>query len=111
MAAGRWALVAFCLISSAIYRLNGCLDVAADRAHLSRRNRPNAAGLTGWRRPWPGVVLLYGLIQVGYFLQIKRMPLLGLIADHPCAWSWGSRARSDQPALSAAQPPQTQPRA
>ncbi len=27
------ALVAFCLISSSIYLLNDCLDVAADRAH------------------------------------------------------------------------------
>ena len=93
------ALVAFCLISSAIYLLNDCLDVAADRAHPSKRHRPIAAGLvsvpaaltTGvllavtslslatWITPaLAGVVLLYGLIQLGYCFQLKRMPLLDL---------------------------------
>ena len=93
------ALVAFCLISSAIYLLNDCLDVAADRAHPSKRNRPIAAGLVSvpaalttaaalavvslsfaaWVAPaLAGVVLLYGLIQVGYCRQFKRMPLLDL---------------------------------
>jgi len=102
--AGVWlpacgALVAFCLISSAIYLLNDCLDVAADRAHPSKRSRPIAAGLVSvpaalltavvlavvslslaaWTAPaLAGVVLLYGLIQVGYCLQLKRMPLLDL---------------------------------
>ena len=93
------ALVAFCLISSAIYLLNDCLDVVADRAHPSKRNRAIAAGLVSvpaalttasalavvslsfaaWVAPaLAGVVLLYGLIQVGYCLQFKRMPLLDL---------------------------------
>ena len=93
------ALVAFCLISSAIYLLNDCLDVSADRAHPSKRNRAIAAGLVSvpaalttaaafavvslsfaaWVSPaLAGVVLLYGLIQVGYCLQFKRMPLLDL---------------------------------
>ena len=77
------ALVAFCLISSAIYLLNDCLDVAADRAHPSKRHRPIAAGLVSvpvavttaavlaavslsfaaWITPaLAAVVLLYGLI-------------------------------------------------
>jgi decaprenyl-phosphate phosphoribosyltransferase len=93
------ALVAFCLISSAIYLLNDCLDVAADRAHPSKRNRPIAAGLVSvpaalttavvlsvvsltlavWITPaLAGLVLLYGLIQVAYCLQLKRQPLLDL---------------------------------
>jgi decaprenyl-phosphate phosphoribosyltransferase len=102
--AGVWlpaagALVAFCLISSAIYLLNDCLDVASDRAHPSKRYRPIAAGLVSvpaalttaavlsvvsltlaaWITPaLAGVVLLYGLIQVGYCLQLKRQPLLDL---------------------------------
>ncbi|CAK6696942.1 decaprenyl-phosphate phosphoribosyltransferase [Synechococcus sp. CBW1107] len=93
------ALVAFCLMSSAIYLLNDCLDVAADRAHPSKRHRPIAAGLVSvpvalttavllallslslaaWITPaLAGVMLLYGLIQVAYCLQLKRMPLLDL---------------------------------
>jgi 4-hydroxybenzoate polyprenyltransferase len=93
------ALVAFCLISSAIYLLNDCLDVAADRAHPSKRQRPIAAGLVSvpvalataavlalvslrlaaWITPaLAGVVLLYALIQVGYCLRLKRMPLLDI---------------------------------
>ena len=93
------ALVSFCLISSAIYLLNDCLDVAADRAHPSKRYRPIAAGLVSvpaalsaavvlalaslslaaaFSSALAGVVLLYGLIQVGYCLRFKRMPLLDL---------------------------------
>lgn len=93
------ALVAFCLISSAIYLLNDCLDVAADRAHPSKRLRPIAAGLISVPAALAaaavlammsvslaamvvpalaGLVLLYALIQVGYCLHFKRMPLLDL---------------------------------
>jgi len=93
------ALAAFCLISSAIYLLNDCLDVAADRAHPTKCKRPIAAGLVSVPAalataavlavvslslaaavsvPLAGVVLVYGLIQVGYCLQFKRMPLLDL---------------------------------
>jgi decaprenyl-phosphate phosphoribosyltransferase len=93
------ALVAFCLISSAIYLLNDCLDVAADRAHPSKRFRPIAAGLISVPvalaaaavlavmsvslaamvvPALAGVVLLYALIQVGYCLHFKSMPLLDL---------------------------------
>ncbi len=93
------ALLAFCLISSAVYLLNDCLDVEADRAHPSKCRRPIAAGLVsvplalscaaslclvslavGWAIT-PGlsaVVLLYGLIQVAYCLRLKRQPLLDL---------------------------------
>lgn len=94
-----WAMLAFCLISSSIYLLNDCLDVSADRAHPSKRHRPIAAGLVSVpsallaavvlaalslslaSRITPalaGVILLYALIQIGYCLQLKRMPLLDL---------------------------------
>jgi decaprenyl-phosphate phosphoribosyltransferase len=93
------ALVAFCVMSSAIYLLNDCLDVEADRAHPSKRNRPIAAGLlsvplarstaaflavlgiilAAWVAPaLAGLILLYGVIQVGYCLLLKRLPLLDL---------------------------------
>jgi decaprenyl-phosphate phosphoribosyltransferase len=80
------ALVAFCLISSGIYLINDCLDVAADRAHPSKCRRPIAAGLVSVpaalasatllaaaslslaasiSMALAAVVLLYGLIQLG----------------------------------------------
>ncbi|MEC7381462.1 MAG: UbiA family prenyltransferase, partial [Cyanobacteriota bacterium] len=89
------ALVAFCLISSAIYLLNDCLDVEVDRVHPSKRYRSIASGLVTVPAALAtalmltvvslsfaavitpklaGVVLLYGLIQVGYCLQLKQQP-------------------------------------
>jgi len=101
---GTWlqaggSFVAFCLISSTIYLLNDCLDVDADRAHPIKSKRPIAAGLVSVAGALAtaallavlslstanavsiqlaGVVLVYGLIQVGYCLQFKRIPLLEL---------------------------------
>ena len=93
------SLIAFCLISSAIYLLNDSLDVEADRQHPRKRYRPIAAGLVSVpmalttsvilsvislmlaaavSAPLAGVILAYGLIQVGYCLQLKREPLLDL---------------------------------
>jgi len=97
--AASLALVAFCLISSAIYLLNDCLDVEADRTHPTKCRRPIAAGqvsvplalvtavalaTASFAVAWKvtislaGIVLLYGLIQVAYCFWLKRMPLLDL---------------------------------
>ncbi len=93
------ALGAFCLISSAIYLLNDCLDVEADRLHPTKCRRPIAAGqvsvttallaavvlaLLSLALSWTitpalaGVVLAYGLIQLAYCFSLKRKPLLDL---------------------------------
>ena len=93
------SLVAFCLISSSIYLLNDSLDVQADRQHPRKRYRPIAAGQVSVPLalttsgllvvlsltlaadvsvPLAGVILAYGLIQVGYCLRLKREPLLDL---------------------------------
>ena len=93
------ALVAFCLISSAIYLLNDSLDVEADRQHPRKCHRPIAAGrvsvpmalttsallavisltlAAAISAPLAGVILAYALIQVGYCLRLKREPLLDL---------------------------------
>ena len=97
--AASGALVAFCLISSSIYLLNDSLDVEADRQHPRKRYRPIAAGQVSVPLalttsgllvvlsltlaadvsvPLAGVILAYGLIQVGYCLRLKREPLLDL---------------------------------
>lgn len=97
--AAAGALIAFCLISSAIYLLNDCLDIEADRAHPTKRLRPIAAGLVsvqmalgtavvltvlslllGWAitPALAGIVLLYALIQLAYCFSLKRQPLLDL---------------------------------
>ena len=39
------AFVAFCLVASAVYLVNDAIDVEADRAHPTKRNRPIAAGI------------------------------------------------------------------
>jgi decaprenyl-phosphate phosphoribosyltransferase len=93
------ALLAFCLMSSAIYLLNDCLDVSADRVHDTKCRRPIAAGQVSipaalgvatilallslgiaWKLhaslTW--LILLYGVIQVVYCLWLKQQPLLDL---------------------------------
>ena len=93
------ALVAFCLISSAIYLFNDVIDRKADRAHPSKCRRPIASG----ELPVPTalasaaaisclsfliaklvspnlvtVVVGYSIIQCCYCLWLKRQPLLDL---------------------------------
>lgn len=93
------ALLAFCLISSAVYLLNDVIDRDADRAHPSKCRRPIASGVL----PVPvalsaaailaalslslsasltavlsAVIAGYALIQIAYCLGLKRQPLLDL---------------------------------
>ena len=93
------ALVAFCMVSSAVYLLNDSLDIEADRQHHRKRYRPIAAGLVSVTMalaasallavssltlaeaitaPLAVVTLAYALVQVGYCLRLKREPLLDL---------------------------------
>ena len=52
------AFVCFCALSSAGYLLNDVVDIEADRAHPTKRNRPIAAGLVPVPVAfWLGVVL------------------------------------------------------
>ena len=52
------AFLAFCLAASAVYYANDALDVEADRAHPTKRNRPIAAGVIPIKLAWVCVVVL-----------------------------------------------------
>ncbi|WP_257570733.1 decaprenyl-phosphate phosphoribosyltransferase [Streptomyces sp. NP160] len=93
------AFVSFCLAASAVYLLNDTLDVEADRAHPTKRNRPIAAGVVpvpaagataallavaslavAWAASWQLVVLMavYLAVQVGYCVRLKHEPVLDI---------------------------------
>ena len=87
---------AFCAVCSGVYVLNDLFDLASDRAHPSKRNRPLAAGMlplstafaaslllltTGialaWiAGPWVvAVILVYVAVNAIYTARLKRMPV------------------------------------
>ena len=95
------AFVAFGLAASSAYVLNDLVDIAADRQHPQKRNRPFAAGhldLWGGWMLWPvlaagalglalwalpaafaGVLGLYYMLTLAYSLRLKRIELLDVI--------------------------------
>jgi 4-hydroxybenzoate polyprenyltransferase/phosphoserine phosphatase len=95
------AFAAFSLTASSVYVLNDLMDLAADRDHPRKRNRPLASGALSLRRGMalvpllliaggaiaallgPGfvaVLLAYYLLTVAYSLTLKRQPLIDLAA-------------------------------
>ena len=64
--------VVLCLLSSAVYLINDCADVNADRAHPIKRHRPVARGdlpiplAIGW-----AVVLTAGALGIGFALDVR----------------------------------------
>jgi decaprenyl-phosphate phosphoribosyltransferase len=93
------AFVAFCLAASAVYLVNDSVDVAEDRAHPVKRNRPIASG----RVPVPLaigtsvvfflaalavslaaspqlliVIAVYIVVQLGYCLGLKHQPVIDI---------------------------------
>ena len=95
------AVIAFCMASSGIYLVNDILDIEADRAHATKRNRPLASGALPVRTAWiaaavllPGallgsawlspqmvmIVALYEAIQLWYCLGMKREPVIELVS-------------------------------
>lgn len=89
------AMAAFCAVASAIYLLNDVSDIAADRAHPRKRNRPFAngtlnivtgliaspllllvgAGLAVWSGAWLAVAI-YAVLSTSYTARLKEMPLI-----------------------------------
>jgi decaprenyl-phosphate phosphoribosyltransferase len=93
------AFVAFSLVASAVYLINDAIDVEADRAHPTKRNRPIAAGIvpvqvaygvsaalflasfavslvSSWRLLV--VIGVYAAVQIGYCLGLKHQPVIDL---------------------------------
>ncbi|WP_066913535.1 decaprenyl-phosphate phosphoribosyltransferase [Millisia brevis] len=65
------AFVAFCLAASGVYLVNDALDVEADRAHPTKRNRPIAAGVVP-------VGLAYGL-AIALFVAALALSVLASV--------------------------------
>jgi decaprenyl-phosphate phosphoribosyltransferase len=93
------AFVAFSLVASSVYLINDAVDVEADRAHPTKRNRPIAAGVV----PVPAayvaaavflaaglaislvaswqllvVLVVYEAVQLGYCFGLKHQPVIDL---------------------------------
>lgn len=90
----------FCLISSSVYIFNDLADVAADRQHPEKKNRPIASGKLPVSAAWiagivlvtvtfalayflaPGfefVVVLYFLINMAYSKWLKHIPIVDVL--------------------------------
>ena len=73
------AVLAFCMLSGAVYAYNDVRDVEADRAHPRKRHRPIAAGQLGLRA---GVVLAATLALAALGLAFALSPVTA-------AWAGG----------------------
>jgi 4-hydroxybenzoate polyprenyltransferase len=71
---GRTALAfaLFCLVSGAVYLLNDLADLAQDRTHPLKRQRPLAAGLLApWQARLAALVLLGTCLPLGLLLEAR----------------------------------------
>jgi decaprenyl-phosphate phosphoribosyltransferase len=73
------AFVAFSLAASGIYLVNDAKDVAADRAHPTKRHRPVAAGIVSPRLAVAvAVVLLVGSLALTVLASVDLLIVLGV---------------------------------
>lgn len=66
------AFVAFCMCASAVYVFNDLLDLAADRRHPTKRNRPFASGALP---PAAGVAIIAPLLVLAVAIAATLPPL------------------------------------
>lgn len=97
--AATMAFISFSLVASGVYVLNDLLDLAADRAHPRKRNRPFASGavpiehgtlmapllaLAGLLLGMPlggefvSVLIVYYMATLAYSLHLKRKPVIDI---------------------------------
>jgi decaprenyl-phosphate phosphoribosyltransferase len=93
------AFAAFSLVASSVYLINDAIDVEADKAHPTKRNRPIAAGIVPvklaygaavvffaaglgisfFASPQLAIVLgVYEAVQLAYCLGLKHQPVVDL---------------------------------
>ena len=72
LAAGAFGV--FCLASSGSYVFNDLRDVAEDREHPSKRNRPIASGEVAPARAYTLVVALWALAAAGAYMLGSDLP-------------------------------------
>jgi decaprenyl-phosphate phosphoribosyltransferase len=93
------AFVAFSLVASSVYLINDAIDVEADRAHPTKRNRPIAAGIVPVPAAYAAAVVffaaglaisflaspqlaivlgVYEAVQLGYCFGLKHQPVVDL---------------------------------
>jgi len=95
-----WTFVAFCLIASATYLLNDCIDAGADRLHPTKKSRPIArgdvpialalvvaavlaavslvVGFVGGSGSLGLILGIYAIINVAYCFGLKRVAVIEL---------------------------------
>lgn len=82
--------VLFCLVASSIYVFNDLNDVAEDRRHPSKQNRPIASGAVSAKTAW-FLFMSLGVVALGgaYFLQTDLLYVLALYFLMNIAYSLG----------------------
>src|SRR5947209_1426417 len=82
--------VAFTLAASGVYIVNDIHDLAADRAHPTKRHRPIAAGLVSPRLASAvAVVLLVTAVGVSFLASVNLALVTGIYLAVQLSYCWG----------------------